>query len=303
MTHAHAAVWFLVGLLFGQVAVAAGIRVRDDAGLEVFLDAPARRVVALAPHIVENAFAVGAGPFLVGAVEYSDYPAEARKLPRVGNHASFSAEAVLRLQPDLVLAWRSSSADDRLQKLRDLGIPVYLSEPRSLEDIGREMERIARLTGSAGTEGGAWQAFSARLDALRVRYGQRPPVSVFYQIWNEPLQTVNDEHIISDVIRLCGGRNIFAGQPVLAPRVGVESVLRANPQVILASGMAGERPEWLDDWQRWPELRAVQTGQIYVLHPDTMHRHSPRILQGAETVCQHLETARRAYGTVASDRE
>lgn len=284
-------------LLAGALASAARaeITVVDDTGREVILPAPARRIVALAPHIVESAFAAGAGDYLVAAVDYSNYPAAARELPRVGNYNSFSIEEVLRLKPDLVLAWRSGNGDALLERLYSLGLTVYVSEPRELGDIGREMERIGRLTGREEAAG-LRADFDARLAALRRRFQSRPPVTVFYQIWNEPLQTVNGEHIISDVIGLCGGRNIFASERGLAPRVGVESVLRLDPQVIIASGMAGERPEWLDEWQRWPALQAVAKGQIYALHPDLIHRHSPRILRGAELICTHLESARAAYG-------
>ena len=285
-----------VALIFMLPTVGvAAIEVEDDSGRTVVLEAPAQRLVALAPHIVETLFAAGVGDRLVGAVEHSDYPASAREIPRVGNYQLFSVEAIVRLKPDLVLAWNSGNSAQAIAQLRSLGFPVYESRPRRLEDIGRAMARIARLTAEPEAQRAAENYFS-QLQALRQRYWQLPPVDVFYQVWNDPLQTLNGEHLFSDVLGLCGGRNIFAEESALAPRIGLEAVLRADPQVIIASGMAEERPEWLDDWRRWTDLQAVQEQQLYFVPPDLVQRHAPRVLQGAEIICGQLQQARAVYG-------
>lgn len=270
------------------------IEVVDDRGYHVVLDTPAKRVIALAPHIVEIVYAVGGADAIVGAVNYSDYPEAAKHLPQVGSYKSFSVEAVLRLQPDLILAWHTGNGEARVQKLQDLGFKVYWTEPKTLGGVSRSMRNIGLLLGKVEAEQAA-DTFDQTLASLKTTYSHKTPVSVFYQVWNEPLQTLNGEHLISDVMSLCGGVNVFGDAPSLAPKISVESVLRANPQVIIASGMAKARPEWLDEWRNWPQLQAMQHQQLYHIPPDIIQRHTPRVLQGATIMCQQIDQARRVY--------
>lgn len=269
------------------------IRLTDEIGREVHLHAPAQRIVSLAPHVTELLFAAGAGAAVVGVVSYSDHPPEARQLPQVGSYTNVDMEAVAALRPDLVVAWHSGNRAVHLDKLEALGIAVYINEPRTLEAVADSIEALGRL---AGTEAQAMQAASAfrnRHNELAARYRARPPVRMFYQIWNQPLMTVNDQHLISDVIRLCGGINVFGTLPALAPKIGEESVLAANPEAIVASGMGEARPEWLDQWRRWPQLTAATQGNLYFVPPDLIQRHTPRILDGASQLCAALEETRR----------
>ncbi len=134
--------------------------------------------------------------------------------------------------------------------------------------------------------------FLTRAEQLQDQYGSQRKIDVFYEVWNSPLFTINDTHIISDVIRLCGGKNIFSDAIPLVPKVSVETVLRRNPQVIIASGMGDERPEWLDDWWQWKTIDAVKNKQLYFVPPDLLQRHTVRILSGAEIMCEHLAKAR-----------
>ena len=264
----------------------------DDTGRTVRLPAPAQRIVSLAPHITELLFAAGAGDRVVGAVAYSDYPEAAGKLPRVGGYGNIDMEAVAALKPDLVIAWKTGNRDAHLDKLAALGIPVYVNEPRSLGDVARSLENVGRLAGKADAGRAAADAFRARRDELAKRFGQRPKVRMFYQIWDKPLMTINDEHLISDAIRLCGGENVFGALPQLAPKVGVESVLAADPEVIVASGMGEARPDWLDQWKRWPKLAAAAADNLYFIPPELIQRHTPRILDGAAQLCEFLDEAR-----------
>ncbi|GAB3094439.1 cobalamin-binding protein [Pseudomaricurvus hydrocarbonicus] len=285
----------LAGLLWAGAATADdAVEVIDDLGNLVRLERPAKRIVALAPHIVEVVYAVGSGDKLVGAVNYSDFPEAAQQIPRVGTYKAFSAEAILRLNPDLVLAWYSGNGPQRVAPIQNLGIPVYFSESRTLKDIGESMEKIGILSGSK-TAVTARQKFDVTLQALTATYSNRQPVSVFYQVWSDPLQTLNGDHMISDVIRLCGGRNIFSNVQSLAPKVSVESILRIDPQVIVASGMGEARPEWLDDWRRWPSLQAVKNQQLKFIPPDIIQRNTPRVLTGVKAMCEHLQDAREHY--------
>jgi iron complex transport system substrate-binding protein len=286
----------LTAALFALITVAAPLRAEviaeDDAGRRVSLAQSAHRIVSLAPHVTELLFAAGAGEHVVGAVAYSDYPDAARTLPRVGGSGNVDIEAVAALKPDLVIAWKSGNQATHLEKFAALGIAVYVNEPRSLDDVAHSLETFGRLAGTERSGRAAAEAFRARRAALAQRYGKRPPVRLFYQIWNSPLMTVNDEHLISDVIRLCGGENVFGGLAQLAPTISVESVLAANPEAITASGMGESRPDWLDQWKRWPMLAASKAGNLYFIPPDLMQRHTPRILDGAERLCGFLEAAR-----------
>ncbi len=269
--------------------------VTDVSGASIRLAAPAKRIVSLAPHITELLFAAGAGERVVGTVDYSDYPPAAKVLPKVGGH-SLDLEAVVALKPDLVMGWQSGNAAASVARLRALGLTVHLSEPNRIEDIAGELERAGLLAGTEATANAVAKAFRERYAALTARYSRRPPVAVFYQIWKQPLMTVNGKQIISDAIRLCGGRNVFAQLPILAPTVTLEAVIVVNPEVIVASGMGESRPEWLDDWRRWKTLDAVARDNLYFVPPDLLQRHTPRILDGAEKLCTHLETARRKRG-------
>ncbi|AYH45650.1 cobalamin-binding protein [Azoarcus sp. DN11] len=279
--------------LFTAVPARAELLIRDDTGHELRLARPAERIVSLAPHVTELLYAAGAGAHVVGAVAYSDFPEAARKLPRVGGYSNVDMEAIAALKPDLVIAWKSGNRDSHLDKLAALGIPVYMSEPRRLEDVAHSLENIGRLAGTDKAARAAADAFRARKAALAERYSQRPRVRMFYQIWNKPLMTINDEHLISDVIRLCGGENVFGGLSELAPTIGVESVLAADPEVIVASGMGEARPDWLDYWKRWPKLAAIARDNLYFIPPELIQRHTPRILDGATMLCEQLEDARR----------
>jgi iron complex transport system substrate-binding protein len=267
----------------------------DASGHTVKLAQPAKRIVSLAPHLTEQLFAAGAGGRIVGAVDFSDYPPEARALPRIGNYANLDLEAIAALKPDLALAWQSGSNSGQLARLAALGVPVYVDEPRTLEDIARNLETLGMLTGSPGTARKAAQDFRARLDDLRQRHAARPSVRTFYQVWNQPLLTVNGRHLISAVIELCGGENIFAASGPLTPTVSTEAVLAARPEAIVASGMDEARPEWLDQWRRWPELAAVKADNLFFIPPDIIQRHTPRLLDGAARMCEQLEQARSRH--------
>ncbi len=285
----------VLALLLGLTlpAGAAGVVVTDDSGAEVVLAHAAQRIISLAPHTTEMLFAVGAGEKIVGAVEYSDYPEAARKIPRVGGYSQFDMEAILLLKPDLVVAWHSGNQQAAIAKLKTLGLTVYLSEPEDFEGVATNMERLAVLTGSSRWGKRAVAAFRDEWARLERHYGGQKKVRVFYQIWNQPLMTINGKHLIGKVIEFCGGDNIFADLPILAPQVDLEAVLLADPEAIIASGMAAKRPEWLAAWQNWPRLSAVKSGSIYTIHPDIIQRHSPRILQGAEQMCRHLAETRK----------
>ena len=270
----------------------AEVSVVDDSGATLRLVQPARRIVTLAPHLAETVFAAGAGDKLVGTIEFSDFPETVKKLPKVGGYSSLDLEAIAALKPDLIIGWASGNAPAHIDKLRALSFPVYISQPNQIGDVADEIERLGRLAGSESVSRAAAARFRDRLADLEKRYASRPSVRTFYQVWRAPLMTVGGKQIISDVVRLCGGENVFARLETMAPTVSVEAVIAANPEAIVASGMNDARPEWLDDWKRWPSVVAVARDNRFFVPPELIQRHTPRLLDGAERLCQHLETAR-----------
>jgi iron complex transport system substrate-binding protein len=228
------------------------LEVVDDSGIRIKLTEPAKRIISLAPHVTEQLFAIGAGEKIVGAVDYSDYPEQAKLIPRVGGYSRLDLERILALKPDLIVGWHSGNNVQQLERLQELGFTVYRSEPQRLDDIASGMLNLGELTGTKQQAQLQATVFRQRVERLRGLVVGKETRTVFYQIWNRPLMTVNGEHLINEVIRLCGGRNIFVTLPVLTPKVSEEAVIAADPDVIIASGMGRERPEWLDDWRQWP---------------------------------------------------
>ena len=284
---------WLVLLFLSVIAVPAqAITVQDFSGREVTLDQPAKRIVALAPHIVENLYSAGAGDKLVGVVSYSDFPDEAKNVPEVGTYNAFSLEQVLALNPDLIVMWGSGNGMQTLSKFEALGIPVYVSELRQLSDVPKSIRNLSQLAGTPAIGEAEASRIETELNALQRRYGEKRSLSVLYQIWNDPLQTVNGEHLISEIIALCGGHNVFGDASSLAPRVSIESVLLRDPDAIVASGMGEARPEWLDQWRAYPSLTAVADEALFFVNPDHLQRPSARIVLGARSLCQQLDQIR-----------
>ena len=281
-------------LVFVLVAlpVSGAILVTDSLQREVRLPQAAGRIIALAPHLVENTFSAGAGDKLVGVASYSDYPEQAAAIPVVGSYNAWSMETIIALQPDLILMWASGNGVNRLPSLTRLGIPVHVSEPRQLADIPANIRNIGKLAGTESISAGEARRVELAIAALRGRYARRAPVSVLYQVWDDPLQTLNGEHLISRVLELCGARNAFADAVSLAPKISIEAVLHRNPDAIIASGTGAARPGWLDRWADYPSLSAVRKGALFFVHPDHIQRSTARILKGATSICQQLDSLR-----------
>ena len=289
---AHRTLWLVLLVVLQNAAHGQSVSVRDDAGHDVVLARAARRVVSLAPHVTELLFEVGAGGDLVATTAYSDYPAAAARLPRVGGFAGIDLEAVVAVKPDLVIAWSSGTSRVQLDQLERLGIPVFRSEPHRLDDVATTLERFGVLTGHVGVADAAARRFRMRAAALRATSAERAPVRVFFQVWNEPLMTIGGPQLISQVIELCGGRNVFASLKTLAPVVDVEAVIRADPELIVTTATKDDHEADLAAWRRWPGVAAVRNGRYLFLDPATITRQTSRILIGAERMCRAIDAAR-----------
>ncbi len=248
------------------------------------------RIISLAPNLTELAYAAGAGGTLVGTVEYSDYPDAARALPRVGDAWRVDPERVLALKPDLVLAWPSGTPVDTITRLESLGLRVVSIPTYRLADVATALRTIGRIAGTSAVAEASATAFDASVRRLRADHAGAPVVSVFIEIDDEPLFTVNGRHVISEIVELCGGRNVFAELPQLAPPVSLEAVLARDPQVILSTDDTIADPLAL--WRRWNRISAVRDGTIYSMSSDTLTRATPRLADGAREVCAALDDAR-----------
>jgi len=255
---------------------------------------PAQRIITLAPHLTELVYSAGAGDRIVGVVEYSDFPPAALEQPRIGDAFRLDFEAITELMPDLVLAWTSGTPADVQERLRDMGLRVVPLDAKSLDAIGPELSRIGELTGTQDVADAAAAEFNARLQILLERYAADTTVDVFYQIAAQPLFTITARHVINDAIELCGGRNIFADIPGVSPAVSLESVITAEPDVIVAGedaipgGEAALRQQWAD----WTSIPAVRNDHVVTVDADRMHRTTLRILDAVEELCAHLDAAR-----------
>lgn len=284
--------WPLLLITLSLCQSALSIEVLDDEGLLVQLDENAQRIISLAPSLTELLYAAGAGDKLVGVVEYSDYPEAAKALPIIGRFDMLDMEKILQLQPDLVVAWQTGNPKASVNRLRELGLTVYIAEPKRLESIPSHIQRLATLAGTETIAALVIDEFESKLATLSANYRTKTAVRTFYQVWDRPLISAGGNELINDIIQLCGGVNIFADIELLAPKVSIEAVLTRNPQAIVASGMDIERPEWLDEWLKWEQLSAVSTSSLFFVPPELLQRHTPRALIGAESMCEQIDQAR-----------
>lgn len=282
----------LLPLLACLPTLAAPISVIDDQGSRVTLPAPAQRVISLAPHVTELAFAAGGGARLIAVDDNSDYPAAAKALTKAGSFRAIDLERIVAAKPDLLLVWLHGPSARQLEPLRQLGIPLFYSQPKRFADIPSNLRRIGQLLGSSAQAEQAARRFEQDLAALRQQQQGKPKLSVFYQVWDKPLYTLNGQHIVSDAIALCGGINIFARLPVTAPVVTDEAVIAANPQVILSAAMR-HNDDLLQRWQRMPGIAAVQNRQLHQVNGDLLNRPTPRMIEGTRQLCAKLDLARR----------
>jgi len=281
-----------LALCFLAASAQAAITVVDDAGQRVTLARPAQRVISMAPHVTELLFAAGGGARIVGAMNYSDYPAAARSIPLVGSNSQVDIERVIAMKPDLLVVWQSGNTARQIAQLQSLGIPVFHSEPRKLDEVATSLLRFGQLLGTEPAARAAANAYAAKLAALRDRYAQRPPVTVFYQAWDSPLYTLNGEQIASDAIRACGGRNIFAGLKTVAPQVGVEAVVQQDPEAIVGGKLYTPEDRGLTIWKPYRGMTAVRRNNLFTLDEELLTRPGPRVVEGAALLCRRLDEAR-----------
>ncbi len=270
----------------------AELAITDDVGSEVILVKPAQRVITLAPHLTELVFAIDQGDKLVGVMSFSNYPEAAKKIPRIGSHNTISYESIAKIQPDLILAWGSGNGSEVINKLKSLGFSVYVSEPNKLEGVAATIRKLGILLDAKDKGENEANKFINRLSQLKENYSNRQKISVFYQMSDNPIMTLSGRHLISDVIELCGGFNIFSKAIPIALKVSLESLVRSDPQVVIAGTKKENEEKWLSEWANRSSMKAVKNKQVYFIDPDLLIRHGPRIIEGTEKICNYLERSR-----------
>ena len=283
---------FLFLISFPAFGVRAEISVVDDVGNEISLESPAKKIVSLAPNLTELLFTAGAGNKIVATVQYSDYPEEAKNILQIGDAHNIDLEALIALMPDLIVTWKSGNSTALYNKLTNFGFEVYQSEADTLKKISTSILRLGKLAGTQAIAIPAAMKFQQEIEALEKQYSRKKSIKVFYQFWEKPIYTINGRHLISHIIELCGGKNIYSNLSSLTPQISIESVLKTDPDIIIASGSDNLRPDWLDAWKVWPELKAIQNNQLYFVQPDFIQRHTTRIIQGGKLICEYIDRAR-----------
>jgi iron complex transport system substrate-binding protein len=285
--------------LAGAPLASAAVNVVDDAGRTLTLAHVPQKIVSIAPGATEMLFAAGAGPHVIATVEFSDEPAAARSVPRIGDSNAIDIERVVALRPDVVVIWEGGSNAGQVAQLERLGIPLYRHRIKSLADIPPSLRRLGALADTQPSAEKAALDVESRLARLAKTYGSGAPITVLLEVWNRPIYTVGGSHMMTDSLRLCGARNIFADLKEQGPAVDLEAVIARNPQVIVAAAPPGVAADWLNEWKRYGTLQAVRNDALVPFEDTRLSRLGPSALDGTEALCRALERVRRRVNATA----
>lgn len=257
------------------------------------------RVVALAPHIVEMLYAIGAGPQIVGTTDFSDYPPSAKKIPRIANHASLQIERFVEIKPDLVISWRSGNPTDDINKLKSLGFTVVYSQPNTLMDVAKELLEFGKLTGNEQQAKIVAEKYLNQLDDLRAKYQHKSKVSVFYEAWANPLSTVAKGAWPQLHLDICGATNPFYQAANPYPKVSIEQIIKHDIQLIITPKSGYQKARKNDDsgynWATWKLLKAVKHQRFIYPNADLLHRMTPRVIDEISNLCVAIDQTRQFY--------
>ena len=289
MTRLFALLALLLAASFPALPATGGVTVVDDLGRTLTLAHPPQKIVSIAPGATEMLLAAGAGSRVIATVEFSDEPAEAKKIPRIGDSSAIDMERVVALQPDVVVVWEGGSNVAQVNRLERINVPLYRHKVEKLGDIPGSLRRLGALTGTRDVAEKAAVDVESRLARLEKRLGQaaaRP--TVLLEVWNRPIYTVGGSHMITDSLRLCGARNVFADLKEQGPSVDTEAVIGRDPQIIVAVAPPGLASDWLAEWKRFATMRAVRDGRLVPFEDTRLSRLGPSALAGTEALCEAL---------------
>ena len=284
------ALFALLAIASVPAAFAGGaVTLVDDAGRTVTLPHTPQRIVSTAPGATEMLFAAGAGARVIATVEFSDEPAEAKQVPRIGDSNAVDIERLVALRPDVVVVWEGGNSVAMIDRLETLKLPLYRHKLEKLHDIPMSLRRLGVLADTRTVADAAARDVEMRLAALEQRYGQSPQKpTVLLEVWNRPIYTVGGAQMMTDSLRLCGARNVFADLKEQGPSVNTEAVIRRDPQIIVAVAPPGISREWLAEWKRFGTLRAVRDGRLVPYEDQRLSRLGPSAVGGTEALCEAI---------------
>jgi len=271
---------------------AASVVATDDTGRHVRVSPPPLRIASLAPNVTAMLFAAGAGAEVVATTEYSTEPPAARRIPSIGDANAIDFERLVALHPDVIVAWPGGENAASIDRIEQLGIPVYRERVGTLADMPASVRRLGALAGTRQAADRQANLLEERIATLTRRYSGAQPVTVLLQVWSRPIYTVGGPHLLTNALRVCGARNVFGDLRQLGPAVSTESVIARDPQVIIAVGPPAESGSWLAEWRRFPELRAAASGNLIGFADQRLTRMGPGVLDATEELCKAIDAAR-----------
>lgn len=253
---------------------------------------PSPRIIALAPHIVEMLYEVGAGDLIIGTTDHADFPEQAKEIPRVGNYAKLSIEQILSLDPDLIIAWRTGNPSDDLARLEKMGIKIVYSEPEKLEDVAKEIQAFAKIANAEAQGKVVADAYLARLAKIKAQYQDKTPIKVFFEMWSRPLTTVANNSWPQQQLAICKADNPFIKSATDYPQINIELVVLKAPEIIIQPTSEGHRNKDMVNWQQWPQMPAVKANAFLRPNADKIYRMTSRVLDELSLLCQGIDRYR-----------
>ena len=302
------AVAALVCLFAAANARAAESNIIDDTGRRVTLPHRPERIISLAPGATEMLFAAGVGDRLIATVDFSDEPAAAKRVPRIGDVTAVDMERLVALRPDVVVVWPGGGNPAQIEKIAQLGIPIYRQQVNRLADLPASLRRLGALSTDGSVAERAASTVAAELARIAREYGGGTGAAgaraagvaaadatptVLLEVWNRPIYTVGGTHLMSDALTLCGVRNVFGDLRELGPIIDTEAVIARNPDIIVAAPPPGEGASWLAEWRRFGSLKAVQTGRLIAFEDQRLSRLGPSVVPATEALCKALHAPTR----------
>ena len=266
---------------------------------EVFTDAmqrqvtvprPLKRVVSMAPNVTEMLFAIGLDDEIIGVTDFCDYPDAAREKPKIGGYYNPSIEMILSLAPDLIIATPDGYSKERIERLDQSGISVFLVNPQKIDEVLETMLTLGRITGKDDVARRVVEDLRARVEAVREKVSSIPVEKrpkVFYEIGHDPLITAGPGNFVNSLISAAGGINIAGDAPTDWPRYSIEAVIMKAPDVIITAPHVASGEDTTTDadtsvWQKYKTIPAARNGRIYPVNPNILLRSGPRIVDGLE---------------------
>ncbi len=258
--------------------------VTDETGRRINIAPAPKRIVSLAPGITETLYALGLDDQIAGVTTFCDWPAAARKKPRIGGFSNPSIEKIVSLKPDLILATADGNRKDTIQQMEKLGFPVFVTNPSSIRGFLGSIVNIGKITNREEEAEKLVAKLQGKLNSItrQVRHKKKP--RVFFQLGMEPVFTVGKGTLINEMIERAGGINVAGLDSANYPRYSAEGIIGVSPEIIIFAPMVNDKnfAAVKRFWEKYKEIPAVKYNKIYPIDADLINRASPRIFDAVE---------------------